>query len=520
MSRDVLIGVDAGTSVIKAVAFDLRGRELALASVPNRVTHVAEGGVEQDMNWTWQATAETLRALAARVDGLAKRTAAVAFTGQGDGMWLLDRAGEPVAPAWLWLDGRAGDIVRRLRASDVGPRVSEITGTGLNPANQSGQLLWMRDHRPDVLARADKAMHCKDWLYFKACGEIATDLSEGLFTFGDYRTLSYNRRVLELLDLQEFEHLLPELLDGSRHHGLLSESAARASGLLAGTPVVLAPLDVLCTVLGAGAYAPGADVGCTILGSTGIHLRLYHSVDEVRPQGQVGYVMPFPVPGTWVGFMSNMAATLNIDWALNLVSQALSLADGVAPSRTQLLARLEDKVRSAKPGALLFHPFICENGERGPFVEPAARAQLVGMTEGTGLFEIVRAVLEGISFAARDCHEALGPLPGEIRLCGGAAKSPIIRTILASVLGRPLRTSRREETGAAGAAIIAAVSLGHYGHISEALPTWVEDYLDESVQKPVPELRALYALLFPLYRQGYRSMFDFWHALDNMRKVH
>jgi len=110
MRPDIIIGIDAGTSVIKSVGFTVSGEQLAVAALPNVYETLANRGVEQDMRRTWTDTAMTLRMLAEKVPELAERVAAIAVTGQGDGTWLIDEAGEPLAPAWLWLDARAASI--------------------------------------------------------------------------------------------------------------------------------------------------------------------------------------------------------------------------------------------------------------------------------------------------------------------------------------------------------------------------------------------------------------------------
>ena len=200
--KDILIGIDAGTSVIKSVAFDLSGRQIGVASVPNDYAAVEGGGVEQDLDATWQKTAATLVALAEKVDDLEGRAAAIAVTGQGDGTWLIDAGGEPVIPALIWLDARAGRLVEAARARPEDRRRFELTGTGLNACQQGAQLQWLRDNAPDALAAARTAFHCKDWLYFKLTGVRATDPSEGTFTFGDYRTKDYSDEVIGILGLR------------------------------------------------------------------------------------------------------------------------------------------------------------------------------------------------------------------------------------------------------------------------------------------------------------------------------
>ncbi|MGI9416309.1 MAG: FGGY family carbohydrate kinase [Geminicoccaceae bacterium] len=513
MSSDLIIGLDAGTSVIKAVAFTSEGKQVDSAGIPNKVDYTGDGGAEQEVRRTWSDAAQALRLLAEKVPDLAKRTAALAITGQGDGTWLIDKAGEPVAPAWLWLDARSAPIIEEWRASDIGPKLQKITGTAINPAIQSGQITWLKRHRPESLRRAASALHCKDWLYFKATGERATDPAEGVFTYGDYRTRAYDDAVLELLDLEDIAHLRPEIVDGSRHHAPLTETAARSVGLRAGTPVVLGPLDVIATTLGAGGYEPGRDIGISILGSTGMHIRIFHDVDDVViSDEQVGYVMPFVVPRTWGGFQSHMAATLNIDWLVNLAVQFAKDAGATNADARDVLLRLDKQAGTASPGTLLFHPFISENGERGPFVEPRARAQFLGLSTRTGPGDLMRAIYEGMAFAGRDCYRALDHQPDEIRLAGGAANSALCRKILAASVGAPVRIVERAEAGAAGAALTAAVSIGLYDEIADGLKDWVTPYLGDL--EPVDdELAAVYDPLFPAYRDGYLQMDGVWRTL-------
>ena len=270
MSRDLIVGIDAGTSVLKAVAFDLDGREIASTGLPNHYADLPGGGVEQDMARTWNDAVTVLRDLAGAVPDLRGRVVALAVTGQGDGTWLVGREGEPVAPAWLWLDSRAAGIVRELDRSGARAAMYRHTGCGLNACNQSAHLLWLKRHAPELLARTAAACHCKDWLYLNLTGELVTDVSEGTFTFGDFRTRSYDDAVLAALGLAAERRLLPQMIDGSRQTHPLSTAAAAATGLPEGLPVSLGYLDVLCTALGGGVYEPGRAIGCSIAGSTGM----------------------------------------------------------------------------------------------------------------------------------------------------------------------------------------------------------------------------------------------------------
>ncbi|MER8604483.1 FGGY family carbohydrate kinase, partial [Mesorhizobium sp. M1233] len=146
--QDVLIGIDAGTSVIKSVAFDTAGRQIASAALPNKYETLPGGGAEQDLTRTWADTATTLRELADKVPDLASRTIAIAVTGQGDGTWLIDKDGEPVAKGWLWLDARAAAVVEEIRARPEDRLRFEKTGSGLAACQQGSQFVFMKRHMP------------------------------------------------------------------------------------------------------------------------------------------------------------------------------------------------------------------------------------------------------------------------------------------------------------------------------------------------------------------------------------
>jgi erythritol kinase (D-erythritol 1-phosphate-forming) len=514
--REVLVGVDAGTSVVKAVAFDAGGRQLAVASRPNRYDTLPGGGVEQDMRRTWADAAAVLRELAERLDGT--EVLALAVTGQGDGTWLVDAAGEPVGGGLLWLDSRAAGIVAELDRSGARAAVYRCTGCGLNACNQSSQLLWLRRHQPERVARAAKALHCKDWLYLNLTGERVTDVSEGTFTFGDFRARAYAPEVLDAFGLADLRRLLPEMVEGTCATHPLTPEAAALTGLPAGTPVSLGYVDVICTALGGGLYAPGRDVGCSIVGSTGMHMRLAERAEDVALAPEpTGYTMPFPVPGTAARMQSNMAATLNIDWALDLAREAAGLLTGRDVTRAEAIAALAPRVLDARPGAALFHPYIHEAGERGPFVDVNARAQLTGLSTEVSFLDLLRAVHEGLAFAARDCYGAVGGALEEVRLAGGAARSAALRTIFASALNAPVRPSAREEAGAAGAVMMAAVATGLYPDMAAACAAWVDPLLGEPTP-PDPGLAALYDRLHPVYAEVHGLMRPVWADLAAARQ--
>lgn len=508
---DILIGIDSGTSVVKAVAFDLAGNQLASASVLNRYDSGPEGAATQPLARTWTDCVEAIRGLGDRLEGLARRTVGISVTAQGDGTWLVGRGNAPVADAWLWLDARAAPAVERLCTAPGERARFEATGTGLNTCQQGAQMAQMDRTAPELLDGAETVLHCKDWLYLNLTGVRATDPSEASWTFGNFRTRAYDDAVIEALGLSRRRGLMPEIVDGTEVTHPLTAAAAQATGLRAGTPVSLGYVDMVMTALGAGVHTGEGSAACTVIGSTGVH-QVSKRVEDVTLNAEgTGYVMALPVPGQVAQMQTNMAAALNIDWALRLAADLMA-GTGREIAFSDLMSHIEPWLAASKPGAILYHPYISEAGERGPFVNANARAGFIGLSSGHRFPDLLRAVVEGLGFAARDCYAAMGELPMELRLTGGAARSRSLRSVLASAVQAPVRVSSREEAGAAGAAMMAAVAIGAYPTMDACIAQWVTPLLGPA-EAPDPQLVRLYDRLLPAYVTARRDLAPVWEAL-------
>jgi erythritol kinase len=510
-SPDLIIGVDAGTSVIKAVAFDLSGHQLATSAVRNKYDMGADGSATQSLPQTWADCAAAVLGLSEKIPQLAARVAAIALTGQGDGTWLVGQDNDPVGDAWLWLDARAAPTVSRIVAGASERTRFEATGTGLNTCQQGSQLAHMQVTQPEVLERAEVALHCKDWLYLNLTGVRATDPSEASFTFGNFRNRQYSDTVISALGLKKYRHLLPEIIDGSKDTHPLTQQAAEVTGLRAGTPVSLGYVDMVMTALGAGVHTGADGAACSTIGSTGVHMRSMTS-DKVHLNKEgTGYVICLPVPDVVTQVQTNMAAALNIDWALAFAGDLLS-EHGEAPSHAEMVARMDHWLGQSAPGTLLYHPYISEAGERGPFVDANARASLIGLNAGHRFPDLIRAVVEGIAMAARDCYGAMGDMPNELRLTGGAARSKSVRQVLAATLNIPVRVSERDEAGAAGCAMMAAVAIGIYPDMNACIAEWTTPLLGAS-ERPDPPLVPIYDSFFNQYQSARDTLPSVWNGL-------
>lgn len=511
---DILIGIDAGTSMIKAVAFDLSGVQIAVASRQNHYASGRDGAATQSLNQTWADCVQTLQDLAAKVEQLAERTVALGVTGQGDGTWLVGKNDEAVGDAWLWLDARAAPTVEHLRAKASEHERFKLTGTGMSACQQGPQIAHMAATKSGHLDKAEVALHCKDWLYLNLTGVRATDPSEASFTYGDFRTRRYDDAVIAALGLTEHSGLLPQIIDGTQQTHIVSHAAAASTGLLAGTPVSLGFVDMACTALGAGVYTGTQSAACSIIGSTGVHMRATLASDVQLNSEGTGYIIPLPLPDIVAQTQSNMAASLNIDWALHLAADLLTEM-GQETSHDELVERIDNWMSTSQPGELIYHPYISAAGERGPFVNGNARASFIGLQSRHRFPDLMRAVVEGLGMATRDCYAAMGSMPEELRLSGGAGSSSAVRKVLSASVGARTRISTRKEAGAAGAAMIAAVAIGAYSSMDACIAEWVTPLLGD-LEQPDHKLVQHYEQLFSVYQGTRRSLQPAWDQLAQM----
>ena len=323
--------------------------------------------------------------------------------------------------------------------------------------------------------RAATAFHCKDWLYFKLTGARVTDPAEGNFTFGNYRTREYEPSILQGMGIADCARLLPPMIDGVSEAGKLTASAAAETLLPEGLPVSLAYLDVVCTALGGGLCDPVAEIGVSVLGSTGMHMRYVPTPDDVAAQRGPLWLHDVPAGRARLLFDAvriwRPLSTSTGSWTWHARPRRWP-----APRRVgrRFFLGWTTRVLAADPGQAVYHPYIFEAGERGPFLNTDARAQFSGLSTQTSFAGLARAVFEGLAFATRDCYLASGSIPNEIRLGGGAARSKAMRVILAAALDAKVRTLTREELGASGAAMMAAVNIGVYPDMNACADAWVD----------------------------------------------
>jgi erythritol kinase (D-erythritol 1-phosphate-forming) len=495
------ICIDAGTSVIKTVAFDDQGSEIALARHDTKLLRPYPGFSEQDMHSVWEAAADTVRTVIKR---LGDPVQLISLTAQGDGCWLVDVNGQPTGPAILWNDARGASIVDQWRTAGVLSEAFRRNGSQAFSGLPNAVFTWLKQHDPDRLERSHKSLCCNGWIFYNLTGRMATDESDASVPFFDVRERRYSAELLRLYDLEWAERLLPDVLANDQRVGELASKAAGELGLPAGLPVVMSPYDVASTAIGVGAVTDGQ--ACSILGTT---LCTEVVMNRVNLEGAPsGLTLPFGPPGHYLRSFPTLAGSEVIHWAV----QKLGLGD------LSLLSQLAAK---AAPGAagLCFLPYFSPAGERVPFLNTGARGSLFGLSFEHGREHIARAVLEGLSLVIRDCLEAAHEGASQLRvcgLCGGGANSDVWCQLIADVIGAATFRTIDHEVGAKGAFIVGLVALGRKPDYASAAKECVKI---RDLFEPHKERHSYYDAMFEQFLAVRDSTLPIWErmAIDRVR---
>jgi erythritol kinase len=493
------ICVDVGTSVIKTVAFDDRGREIALARRETEVLRPAPGFSEQDMDSVWDAAASTIRTV---VSQLPEPARLISLTAQGDGCWLVDADGRPTGPAILWNDARGSAIVDRWREAGVLQEAFRRNGSQGFAGLPSAVFTWLTQNDPDRLKRSHKSLCCNGWIFYNLTGRLAIDESDASVPFFDVRARRYSVELLQLYGLEWAERLLPDVLSNDRRVGDLRSTTAAELGLPGGLPVVMSPYDVASTAIGVGAVSDGQ--ACSILGTT---LCTEVVMNDVNLEGEPsGLTIPFGPPGLYLRAFPTLAGAEVIHWAV----RQLGLS---GPSDLSYLAA------KVAPGAdgLCFLPYFSPAGERVPFLNTAARGSFFGLSFEHGREHIARAVLEGLSLVIRDCLQASREDPFRLRvcgLCGGGANSDVWCQLIADVIGTPTFRPVDQEVGAKGAFIAGLVAVGKEADFVSAARDYVQI---RDVFEPHKERHARYNELFEQFLAIRQSTLPIWKRMADDR---
>lgn len=507
---DYLMGIDLGSTSLKAIVYDSRGNAVARGSRATEKFHPHADHPE----WTvwqpeqiWGGTAAAILDAVAQLDD-PKQIRAIAVTGMGMDGLPVDEQGNWLYPFISWHDPRTAPQLQWWLEHVGAEKVFSIGGNPLWPINSALRILWMAENEPEILSRADKWLLIEDFLNFMLCGRRVTDYSMASCTLlFDQRTLRWSDELLELSGIDR--RLLCEVQPSGTLLGEVHDRAAEATGLAAGTPVVLGGHDHLCGALPVGVFRPGVVLDVTGTWETVIAPTAEPVLkDELRRAGiTVQAHVARRVHTAWGGAVAGEM----VEWhRRQLGGPAGADRTGDTPDWSQLMAEASD----SPPGArgVMFLPHM--SAAACPVVDSRSLGAFAGMTNRATRGDLLRAIIEGLDYQFLDIvsamEAALGNRFEKFVAVGGATRNRFWMQNKADVAGRIVEVPDVEEATPLGAAILAGIGVGVYRDEQDAFE---RVYRPGAVYKPDPELSARYARWFRIYRDLYPAMKTIHHRL-------
>lgn len=484
------IGIDLGTSAVKLLLMDETGKVLNIVSKEYPLSFPNPGWSEQNpSDWCAQSKAG-LKELTANVDK--NSIAGISFGGQMHGLVVLDENDEVIRPAILWNDGRTQKETDYLNNEIGKEKLSKLTGNIAFAGFTAPKILWLKANEPQNFAKIKKIMLPKDYIAYRLTGEFSTDYSDasGMLLL-DVKNKCWSKEMLEICGVKE--EWMPKLYESYEKTGTLKPDVAEELGFPAECIVAAGAGDNAAAAIGTGTVGAGK---CNLsLGTSGT---LFITSDKfgVDPHNALHSFDHADGAYHLMGCMLSAASCNN--WWMKDILHTDDFADEQKP--------LDEEGRLGE-NHVYFLPYLM--GERSPHNDPSARASFIGMSMDTSRADMLQAVFEGVAYGLRDSLEvarSLGVAPERTTICGGGAKSPLWRKIVANIMNMKVDTVEVEEGPAYGGAILAAVADGCFNNVEEATAKIVK-----KKDTTEPDL-----VLVEKYEQGYQKFKKFYPALKGL----
>ncbi len=483
---ELLLGIDVGTTNVKAVLTTPTGRVIAQAQNAYPTQHPRPGWAEQNPQAWWKGLVGAVREVLATSAARPERVTGIGVSGQGCAVTLIDQNGEVLRPAIIWMDSRAERQCETLRAC-YAEKILRRNGKSPAPYNADPVLMWLRKHEPEILDRAACSLTTTGYINFRLTGEPVLNVSDAsiLFAF-DLETGNWSNDLIEAFGLPK--HLYPPVAQSREVIGQLSDKVAAELGLRPGTKVVAGGEDTSSAGLAVGVIRPGQ-----VLLSLGTAGTLYAVQDRMTVHPDL-LTFLHVLEGQFLMGGSVAAVGAALAWCCN------AFGGGLEPTALLKLATESE----AGAGGLVFLPYL--SGELQPINDGHARGVFVGISPSTETKQVVRAVLEGTAFAlAHNLRVATqaGASAIELRAVGGPTRSSLWCQIIADVANKPLNVLGDNPGAPLGNALLAAEGVGlidHAGRVAEGAAMVSRTF------EPRAELRERYDGLFEIYKNLYPSL--------------
>jgi len=496
---ELLLGIDVGTTGAKAALVSREGRLCAVGRAEYGLHHLRLGWVEQDPEDWWRAVCEAIRQVLAVDPKAAERVAGLAVSSQAPALLPLDREGSALRPAMIWMDRRAEAESRKLDGILGEGAVYRVTGNRPDAFYVAAKLLWLKTHEPRILAETRHFVQVNGYINYRLTGDYSLDVSHAaLLQLRNYRTGEWHQPLCEACGVEPAQ--FPEVKAGHCTHGQVTSSAAEATGLRPGTPVMAGTVDSAAAALEAGAVEPG--VGVEMTGTS--------SVLTLPNEGGVTeaafIAMPHAIPEVHLLLGAMVSSGASLRWFRDQLGEVeVQAAARHSSDAFDLLTEQAAAIPLGSRG-VIFLPYMA--GERSPLWHTNARGVLFGLSLSTPKAALVRAILEGTAFALYHNVEVAGQAGvrlGEVRCVGGGARSALWNQIKADVLGMPVCLPEAAGGAPFGDAVLAGMGMGFYPDVRRALRDMVKV---KSRFEPNAENHAKYLEVYRVFRRLYEHLRD------------
>jgi xylulokinase len=451
--KEAYVGIDLGTSSVKAMAFDTAGGVITASSRSLAVDRDSDGKAEQHPS-DWEiAAGECLRDLSENLESTRFKPVAVAATGQMNGPVLLAGSGKPLRAVPLWCDTRCATQCERIKQRISQETLLNKTGHTSVTGYTAPKLMWIADNDPGILEAASHIIFPKDYINKLLTEEICTDLSDASNSL--FLNISSGTWDAEIIDALGFHSLpLPTLSSGTDIVGYVSRNGAGWSGLPEGLPVAAGVGDSIAAALGAGVF--GSSALQLVVGTSGdVNLVLDEQKIDTAGRIHTGF---FVDQNHWIvsGVLQSTGASLQ--WWSDVMELDIDT--------------LVEEIRLETPPNVIFAPYLA--GERTPYLDPYVRGAFVSLSTSTNRADMTRAIIEGIAFSFKDAvdvFEHMGIKPSHLSLTGGGISSHVICRIITNIINLPLQRIQADIT-AKGAAILAANVTDRFSAWQDSANEW------------------------------------------------
>jgi xylulokinase len=496
----VYLGIDIGTSGTKALLCTQDGKVLATATAEHPCHYPQPGWSEQEPEDWWRSTVRSVQQALAKAKTKPEEIKGIGLSGQMHGSVFLDKEHQVLRPALLWNDQRTAEECAEIE-SKAGGRAKLIQMVS-NPAFTgftAPKILWLRKHEPKKYELMKRVLLPKDYIRFRLTGTMATEVSDASGTLLlDVTHRSWCQPLLDLLDIDR--SILPPCYESEEVTGKVSAIAAKELGIPKDIPVVGGGGDQAAGAVGNGIVKPG--IISATLGTSGV-VFAHADQPQTHPEGKV-HTLCHAVRGAWHMMGVILAAGGSLQWFRNqFATQELAEAKRHGVDPYHLLMEMAEKVAPGAEG-LYFLPYL--TGERHPYSDPNARGAWIGLSPRHTRSHLTRAVIEGVTYAMRDCLTVirdLGVSASEIRLSGGGSRSPFWRQLQADIYGQKATQINAQEGPAFGVALLAMVGTKAYSNVPEACEATIK--VTETLTPSVDRMKT-YDRLYPAYQRLYPAL--------------